>query len=372
MKSYSLPKPLSIITIILLLIFVFGCSNNQTVESTPAITATDMIRAPTQTVVPVPTNIPVTETPTLQAIPTQPSMVISQNDNATFVKENYPDNSILKAGETFVKTWEIKNIGSTTWNKSYSLILSPAAPGDTMGSPGQISFAQDTSPGQVASVSVSLVAPTSPGTYTVHWLLQNDRREIFKVDGSSVWAKIIVCDPNKPCPPTTATSNSSVSTGSVSASLVSFTPSGQTSTASFCMTYPDNSRNWGPAPGTVALLVDQQSFVASNGGSLETTACFEFEFPVGQATLDGAQKISVSIGSVRILGGSSNPQADCEASKTTLSQQYPGLSFTCNFSYGGYYTDLKLPAGMSANQAQQIIFDSIERAVYGPWILTIR
>jgi hypothetical protein len=34
--------------------------------------------------------------------------MISTIDKASFVRENYPDNSILKLGEQFVKTFEIK------------------------------------------------------------------------------------------------------------------------------------------------------------------------------------------------------------------------------------------------------------------------
>lgn len=369
MKSYSYLKFLSIFFTFQL---ILGCSISQQVDNAPTPTTAKVQIEPSQTTKPIPTIHSMTETPTVQVTPAHLDTVISKSDRATFVKENYPDNSVLNAGESFVKTWEIKNIGTTTWNKDYSLFLSPSDSGDTLGSPVQVSFHQDTAPGEIATISVSLIAPKSPGTYTVHWLLQNERGEIFKVDGGSIWAKIIVCDANKPCPPVGAMNNGSASSKSVSASLKSFTSSEQSSAASFCMTYPDNSMNWGPAPGTVSLIVDQQSFVASSGGSLETTACFEFEFPVGQNILENAQSISVSIGSVRILGGSPNPQSDCERAKNNLSQQYPGLDFTCNFSYGGYYTDLKLPAGMNATQAQQIIFDAIERAVYGPWILTIR
>jgi hypothetical protein len=52
--------------------------------------------------------------------------------------------------------------------------------------------------------------------------------------------------------------------------------------------------------------------------------------------------------------------------------QYPGLDFQCSFSMGGYYTNLQLPTGMTETQAQKIILDTIEGAIYGPWVLVIR
>jgi len=53
----------------------------------PYTTAT--VLSPAQTLVPVMTST-------------------SSLDKAFFVSENYPDNSILKPGEAFTKTWEIK------------------------------------------------------------------------------------------------------------------------------------------------------------------------------------------------------------------------------------------------------------------------
>jgi len=58
--------------------------------------------------------------------------------------------------------------------------------------------------------------------------------------------------------------------------------------------------------------------------------------------------------------------------KPGLIAKYPGLGFQCNFNMAGYYTNLQLPAGMTREQAQQIIVDAVEGAIYGPWTLTVR
>ena len=99
---------------------------------------------------------------------------------------------------------------------------------------------------------------------------------------------------------------------------------------------------------------------------------FEFDFPVGAAELNQAQHITLSISQVRILGGVNDPNEACQTVQSKLMSQYPGLGFQCSFSMGGYFTNLQLPAGMSAIQAQQIITDAIEGAINGPWVLNVK
>jgi hypothetical protein len=38
----------------------------------------------------------------------------------------------------------------------------------------------------------------------------------------------------------------------------------------------------------------------------------------------------------------------------------------------GFYTDLQIPNGMSRNQADTIIMDAIQGAIYGPWTLILK
>jgi len=365
------PKFLRSAMLLMMLLFALSaCTTTTQTNLTPVMAEMTATSSPTFTATPV---LPahqstVTLAPTITSAP----VVTSSGDKATFLEENYPDGSILKPGESFTKTWKIKNTGTTIWNTAYALVLSTAIPGDALGSPQQVYVSQPTAPGESLSLSVPLTAPNESGTYTVYWSLQNDSGQMIEIDGGeTIWTKIVVCGTGQTCLPA-ATGGSSITSGSVSASLTSFTPGAESSTAAFCMTYPDNSGGWLPSAGNIALLVDGQTFLAISGGSLQTTACFQFEFPVGAAMLAQAQKISVSIGSIRLSSGSGDPQAQCEAARAILTQQYQGLDFTCQFSFSGYYTDLKLPAGMSVSQADQLITDAIERAVYGPWLLTVR
>ena len=291
----------------------------------------------------------------------------SGNDAATFIKETYPDYSVLAPGEKFVKTWEIKNIGTITWNTNYFLALDATSQNDSLGSPAEVNFPKDTSPGATVTLAIPLAAPTTPGTYSVYWKLENDRGKTFGVDGDRMWVTIIVCVPGTPC--SSPISNRGASANGVSASLTSFTSGGQSAVARFCMTFPN--RNYGPGGGSVSLIVDQQSILASTGGSLEV-GCFEFEFPVTAAQIERAKTVAVSIGQVRMIGGPSDPQGACETARLNLKAKYPGLDFQCDFRMAGYYTDLQLPAGMTRTQADVLIVDAIEGAIYGPWTLNIK
>lgn len=350
-------------------ILMDGCSNLNQISPTPTVFST-MEPVAIFTLTPTITSSPVAPTLTMptSTISSSQTIPVSIKDNASFVSETYPDNSVLKPGEKFVKTFEIKNVGATTWTTSYVLALNATPQNNALGSPLQINFPQETPSGGKIVIQIPLVAPTTPGTYTIYWALKNDHGETIPVDGgNNIWAKILVCDPSQPCNPPIA--GAAVAASGVSATLTNFTSGAQSAVASFCMTLPN--RNYGPTPGTVSLIVDQQTILASTGGSLEI-GCFEFEFPLTAAQIQQAKTVAVSIPQVRIIGIPNDPNGTCQAVRPNLMAQYPGLDFQCHFSMAGYYTDLQLPNGMTSEQAQQIIFDAIEGAINGPWVLTVQ
>jgi hypothetical protein len=352
-------------------ILIGGCSNTEQTPTTPIlgspVVEPSVTAILTSEITISPTFSTPEVTPTTTTLSSQANLV-STTDRASFVSETYPDNSVLKPGESFVKIFEIKNVGASTWTTSYALFLDSAPQNETLGSPTQIQFPQETPPGKNLSIQLSLVAPATTGTYTVYWALKNDRGETIPVDGSNnVWAKIMICDPSQPCnPPATG---GGAAAGSVSATLTNFSSGAQSAVASFCMTFPN--RNYGPAPGTVSLILDQRTISASAGGS-QGVGCFEFEFPVTATQIQGAASIAVSIAQVRIIGGPNDPDGTCQAVHPNLMAQYPGLDFQCQFSMAGYYTNLQVSAGMTTEQAKQVIFDAIEGAINGPWLLTVR
>src|SRR4051812_11880687 len=43
------------------------------------------------------------------------------SDGASFVSETVPDGTQMTAGQTYSKSWTLRNSGTTTWNSNYSL-----------------------------------------------------------------------------------------------------------------------------------------------------------------------------------------------------------------------------------------------------------
>jgi len=73
----------------------------------------------------VPANITF-PTPTQLLFPTPTKSGSSTNTacaKANFVSETIPDGTIMKPGDVFTKTWQIKNSSSCTWDTTYKIIF---------------------------------------------------------------------------------------------------------------------------------------------------------------------------------------------------------------------------------------------------------
>ncbi|MGE5376838.1 MAG: transporter substrate-binding domain-containing protein [Bacteroidota bacterium] len=130
---------------------------------------------------PLPTPPPSSSTPAPPPIPC---------DSMTFVSDlTVPDGTQMNPGQSFTKTWRIKNTGSCTWNSSYRFVF---VQGNSMG--GQPQSIQGTvAPNQTYDMSVPMTAPTNPGTYAGWWQMANAQNTPF---GTRVWVEIVV-----PAPP---------------------------------------------------------------------------------------------------------------------------------------------------------------------------
>ena len=115
-------------------------------------------------------------------------------DRAAFVEDvNYPDDSVVEAGEVFTKTWILENTGTCTWNSQYAIVFDH---GDALGSPASLPLTdEDVAPEEEIEVSIRLIAPDSPGDYQGFWKLRNQAGQIFGLGSnadSEFWAKIRV------------------------------------------------------------------------------------------------------------------------------------------------------------------------------------
>lgn len=133
--------------------------------------------APTQTPV-VATPISATNTPvpaTNTPLPT--ATAITYCDWVSFVKDvTIPDGTVFAPGDTFTKTWRLKNRGTCTWTPDYLLVF---ASGEKMGGTTAVRLPGYVSPGQTMDVSVTLTAPDTAGPYVGYWMLRNPSGALF-------------------------------------------------------------------------------------------------------------------------------------------------------------------------------------------------
>jgi hypothetical protein len=81
-----------------------------------------------------------------------------------------PDGTLLDPGESFTKTWRLKNSGTCSWTPSYAVVFGT---GDSMSGPVTQALTGNVNPGQTMDISVDLKAPATPGDYTGYWKLRN-------------------------------------------------------------------------------------------------------------------------------------------------------------------------------------------------------
>ena len=92
---------------------------------------------------------------------------------ATFVSDvTIPDDSVIEAGKSFVKTWRVRNDGTCTWGPNQSLRALAFSSGNKMGSPDQVALTADVAPGKTVDISVTFTAPSNSGTYTSEWVFR--------------------------------------------------------------------------------------------------------------------------------------------------------------------------------------------------------
>jgi uncharacterized protein YkwD len=118
-----------------------------------------------------------------------------------------PDNTLMEAGQSFTKTWKLKNTGTCPWS-GYTLVF---VDGDRMGAPAAAPVPQTLS-GADADISVELTAPEADGAYTGNYSLHNAEGEVVKIGlEETMWVKILVGEDT--FPGTTVPSNSTPITG---------------------------------------------------------------------------------------------------------------------------------------------------------------
>lgn len=157
----------------------------QTTE-VPTVAVTQIPATPTQ---PAPTAVPATPTripPTATPIPCY---------QVTFVQDiTIPDGTKIVAGNSFTKTWRIRNSGSCTWDTRFDIAF---VDGTQMSSTKVWDLAKEVKPGETVDISIDLTAPSTVGSYQANFQMVNPNGARFGTgpdSKGSFWVKIQVVD----------------------------------------------------------------------------------------------------------------------------------------------------------------------------------
>lgn len=148
---------------------------------------------PTPHVTPVPTAPPVSPVPSPACL-----------DRAAFDSDvTVPPGTAFLPGQSFVKTWRLRNAGTCTWTTDYALVFYT---GDRMAGAAIVPFPVAVPEGSTVDLSVALVAPAGAGTYEGRWRLQNAGGVPFGIvestDGSFGVRIVVQTTPTTPVTPT--------------------------------------------------------------------------------------------------------------------------------------------------------------------------
>lgn len=144
--------------------------------ATAAVQLTQMVVA--ATINAASTQTAVAMQPPLETIqPGEPTPTLFP-EKAGFVDDvTVPDGTVLTPGQSFTKTWRLKNAGSSTWTSDYSILY---LTGEEMGLKSA-PLGKIVPPGESVDVSVDLKAPAIPGAYRSYWKLLTPQGKLFGV-----------------------------------------------------------------------------------------------------------------------------------------------------------------------------------------------
>jgi hypothetical protein len=135
--------------------------------------------SPTATIPPIPSTLvptltpsPVTPTPetVAEVVPEEeatPTPITGVLDAAYVRDMSIPDGTVMTPGQTFTKSWEVRNTGEVAWPAETEL---RRVEGPAMGPLESITI-NPRAVGETGEISIDLVAPTTPGTHRTYWQL---------------------------------------------------------------------------------------------------------------------------------------------------------------------------------------------------------
>ena len=151
---------------------------------------------PTSTVAPLPTATLANITPlatTIVANPTSSCTMMSFVSDVTI-----PDNTPMTPGQTFTKTWKVKNSGTCAWEAGckFAFTGGDAMSGDTY------TLTESVPANAQVDLSITMIAPNKTGSIRGNWRMSTTAGQFF---GDEVYLVILVGGTNTSEPVATAT-----------------------------------------------------------------------------------------------------------------------------------------------------------------------
>jgi hypothetical protein len=112
-------------------------------------------------------------------------------DVSKFVADvTVPDGSVVAPGRQFVKTWEIRNVGTVAWSGRY-LERQPGPDGAPCRTPDRVPVPA-TAPGASVRVSVEVDPPSTPASCKVYWKMVDGQGRAFFPKARGVYFDVVV------------------------------------------------------------------------------------------------------------------------------------------------------------------------------------
>ena len=126
------------------------------------------------------TNTPTPAPATNTATPSpQPTATVSCEDSSQFISDvTIPDNTVMNPGQSFRKTWRLRNSGNCDWTTSFDAVV---VSGSSMGGPAVVPLAGAVPSNGTIDISIDLTAPTTNGVHLSHYQMRNDGGTLFGI-----------------------------------------------------------------------------------------------------------------------------------------------------------------------------------------------
>lgn len=106
---------------------------------------------------------------------------VACNQAAFITDVTVKDGTQMSKGQSFTKTWRIRNNGTCTWTSDYDVVFSS---GTNLANKSVFDLPEQVDPGETVDISIPMHAPNSNGSYTSNWVIKAANGATFGVNGS--------------------------------------------------------------------------------------------------------------------------------------------------------------------------------------------